>query len=209
MTERSSEEISLFDVADWLWSFRWLMLACLAIALAGAALSWQGDKPTAAGYEIKLQIFSGGTPARTPGEIADILIAGLKNDDLVLVSAQAANPVIFRASDAETANRAVATAAALTDAVLGEIRQQEVELGHLLASSDAALPHYLTAKSFNEGVRSGLTPLVATSSAPSPTSQPGRLVGIIVPFLISGFAFVIIAGATSFARAWRERRGAG
>jgi uncharacterized protein involved in exopolysaccharide biosynthesis len=206
MAEDVSEEISLFDIADWLWSFRWLMLVCLAIAIAGAALAWQNTKAPEPTYDVKLQIFSGGTPVRGPAEIADIVISGLEDEGLVLKSAQSANPIIFQTTDAQIAGRVEATIATLTDALIEEVRVQEVELGRLVQGNETALSQYLMAKSFIEGVRSGLIPLIETSIAPSTVSQQSRMLALLLPVLASGVLFFLVAGTVSFSREWKKRR---
>ncbi|WIY52394.1 hypothetical protein O9Z70_13120 [Devosia sp. YIM 151766] len=206
MTEDNSE-ISLFDVADWLWSFRWLMLVCAAIGIVSAFVAWQNSSSTPApSYEIKLQIFSGGTPVRGPGEIADILVAGLDDPRLELISAPAANPVIFRTGDSQLAGSLRAEIAALTDAMMAEVKTQETELERLLPANENALPLYLETKAFIEGVNSGLVSPIVTTVTASTASERSRLPALFLPVMASGLAFLLIAGAISFAREWKRRR---
>lgn len=197
MTEDSSE-ISLFDMADWLWSFRWLMLACLAIAAGWALFAWQNIKDPAPLYEVKLQVFSGGTPVRGTAEIVDILVAQLEDPGLEQVSAPAANPVVYRTSDSQLASRVEAGAAPVTEALLEEVRSQETELKRLLRTNENALPLYLKTKAFIEGVNSGLVSLVMTTVitvTPNTASGRSRTLALLIPLMASGFLFLVIAGS--------------
>lgn len=207
--QEDSSEISLFDLVDWLWSFRWFLLLCVAMALAGAALAWQSTRTLSPSYEVRVQIFSGGTPVRDPAEIADILIAGLKNDGLALVSAQSANPIIFQTADMRIVTQAKQTVETLTAAIIEEVRAQEIELGRLLQGNETALPLYLRAKSFNEGTSSGLIPLIVTSIGPGSVSERSRVMAVIMPVLASGVFFFLVAGTLSFVRQWKNRRALG
>lgn len=169
-------------------------------------MTWQNAKPPAPSFEIKLQIFSGGTPVRGPEEIADILVAGLKDPKLTLVSAPSANPVVFQTSDSQVANSVEVEVAALSEAMLAEVSAQEAELERLLPANENALPQYLRAKSFIEGVNSGLVLPIVTTVTPDSTSGPSRVATLLIPVMASGFLFLVIAGAVSFVRAWKRRR---
>jgi hypothetical protein len=204
MTENDAE-ISLFQVADWLWSFRWLMLACAIGAIGWAGVAWQNNSP-ATSFDIKLQIFSGGTPVRRPDEIADILVAGLGKPGLQLVSSPAQNPVIFRASDGQLANSIEEDVAGLTDAMMIEVREQQTELVRLLPTNETALPHFLRTKAFIEGVNSGLIAPVLTTVSSSEATARSRANVVLLPIVVCGLLFFLTAGAISFGRTWKKRR---
>lgn len=204
--ESDHSDTSLFDMADWLWSFRWLMLACLAIAIGWMLWAWQNAKDPAPFYEVKLQIFSGGTPVRGPAEIADILVDGIKTANLELVSAPGSNPVIYRTSDSQMANRVEVDVAPVTAALLAEVVSQQSELSRLLRTNENALPQYLSTKSFIEGVKSGLITPVVTTVTLMEASERSRVVTLLVPAISSGFLFLLIAGGISFSREWKRHR---
>ncbi|WP_169196992.1 hypothetical protein [Devosia sp. MC1541] len=200
-------EISIFDVAEWLWSFRWLMLACAVAAVIWAAVAWQmSTRASAPAYEIKLQIFSGGTPGRPPGEVADILAAGLSDSELVLVSAPSANPVVFRTVDRQRADRVSAEVATLADAIISEARARESELERLLPTNENALPQYLSTKAFVDGVNSDLVPLIVTNVGPVAVSMRSPTQAILIPVLACGCLFLLIAGAITFVGEWWKWR---
>lgn len=199
-------EISIFDIADWLWSFRWLMLACAAIAIIWATLAWQTSKSAVQSYEVRLQIYSGGTPLRSPGEIADIVAAGLSIPMATLVSPPSANPVIFLTDDRQKAERIGAELAPLTEAMIAEAGALKIELERLLLTNENALPQYLKTKAFLEGVNSGIVPLIVTSVTPAAGSTRSLMRIILIPVLSCGCLFLLAAGATSFIVEWKKRR---
>lgn len=199
-------EISLFDIVIWLWSYRWLALACTALALGWTGLMWQNVKAPTPSYEVKLQIFSGGTPVRARDEIADIFAAGLSRPGLNLLSSPSTNPVILQTTDSQLANRVEADVEQLVHALMAEVRAQEAELKRLLPVNENALPIYLKTKAFVEGVNSGLIPPVVTTVSLAAVSQRSSQIALIIPVIVSGFLFLLMAGAVTFSREWKKRQ---
>lgn len=198
-------EISLFDIAEWFWSFKWLMLACAIVAIAWIALAWQNVKATPPSFNVNLQIFSGGTPVRTPEEISDILAAKLDVPGVERLSAPAANPLHYRAADMEKAEAVQSQVDAIVKDMLAEVSAQQDELQRLLTINETALPQYLEAKSFVESVTSGLISPVVTEISSADTSTTSKITSLVLPVVVCGFVFLLIAGTISFIREWKQR----
>lgn len=182
------------------------MLGCAVAAVIWAAVASQNTGQAAPAYEIKLQIFSGGTPVRPPGEIADILVVGLSGLGLELVSAPSTNPVIFRTGDRQLADGVEAEVITLTKAMIAETSARERELERLLKSNENALPEYLSSKAFLESVDSGLVQLIVTRVEPAAGGARSKMQAIVIPILACGCLFLLVAGAVTFVGEWRKWR---
>lgn len=205
MMEKDSEK-SLLEVADWIWSSRWLIVI-YAIAAAGwVLLAWQNN-PSVTSFEIKLQIFSGGTPVRAPGEVADILVAGLAKPGLQLVSTSATNPVVFRTTNRQLADSVEEDVSGLVEDIMKEVSAQQIELARLLPTNNTALPQFLSTKAFIEGVNSGLISLVVTTISSSEASVRSRGNVVLLPLVVCSLLFFLTAGATTLGRHLKKRRG--
>jgi hypothetical protein len=204
--EENGQQISYFDIADWLWSFRWMMLAFAMLAVAWGSAVWFNFKALPPHYEIKAQVFSGGTPIRGTGEIADIIVAGLENPKLTLVSAPTASPVIFQTSELGLATEAEARIATIRDALVAEVRDQTVELEGLLPASEAARLQIFKARAFVAGIDSGLVPLIDTVVATRAVPPFNPLPAFFTAALSCAILFLLTAGTVTFVRAWKDRR---
>lgn len=183
------------------------MLILSIIGIGGSLALWSTSKPTqTSSYQVQLTVYSGGTPVRGVAEISDILAAGATADGALLTSKAGANPVLWTAPDRAVAGSVEANAAQVASRLVDEVKVRASDLETLLQTNENALQPYLSAKSYLEGVDTGLiVPVVATVTESTVVNRSG-IVWAFLPLLISGVVFFVIAGTISFIASWRKHR---
>ena len=220
------KQLNQYDVADWIWSFRFLMLVLIVLAatwtavVAMRSVSEEGDSSSSfeAKYELKVEIFSAGTPIRDAAEISDILGSNLQSKTLSRVSVQGASPVTFVAASEADAFQALEKIQGIEDQLYQEIQTQADMISSWLnkptSLTESASAQYLRDLAFLAGTNSDLIDLLRPSviegipeniltNPASPGFNTGRF---ILPWAVAAFAFLIIAGTATFLKGWHRHR---
>ncbi|KKB08890.1 hypothetical protein [Devosia chinhatensis] len=213
-TPRSAGELSPFDIADWLWSFRWL-----AVALFLGATAWTGSLLFAnAGstaveeprHDLVIGIYRAGTPVRSVTEIADIYGSRLMSPTRALISEAGAAPVVLRAQNRDAAEAAATESSELAMQLVAEVQAQADTLAVYMRREivpDFIAEQYFTNTAFLAGVQSGLIeisrPVIREVTSARGTGPGIRLA---LPWITAGVVFLAVAGVISFVSAWRTRR---
>ena len=212
---RASGEIGLFDVADWLWPFRWLGLAFLTIAVIWTGVVfWTGRQAPAAvpGYTVTTSIYPSGTPVRQSSDIAGILRSRLASVGLTVRSELGANPVVVNVPTNDATKIVIAAVQEVEGELIADVKAQVTILAPLMRSEnvpDSVAAQYIKNVSFLDGQANLIHLLdpVVTRRAAAETGT-GRT-QIMMPWLVCGAAFFAIAGGISFTRAWKAHRARG
>jgi hypothetical protein len=197
----TDREISLFDVADWLWSYRVLAVLLALAGLTGAAAVWFFTPPATATFRTTVSVYSSGTPVRTATEITDILLGQLADSIPNVVVGTAASPLMVdfvSTADVETARQ---TIDALEASLLAEVMKLQADTAPLVGTSEAALTLNLDAKAFIEGSNTGLIKIVRV--AVQELTAQRQLRTPIMVMVAAGFMFLALAGTHSFWTRWR------
>lgn len=210
----SAEEISIFEIADWLWSFRWLALTLMFFAAAwSSALIWSGSdsSPAAATYRVTSTIFPSGTHIRSASDIASILKERLNSVGVRVETTEGANPVIAAATSSQDAQLAIATAQELEEQLAADVQAQIDLLSRLIQDDNASefvSSQYVINVSLLDGIRGGLIKIIASSSeeVPPQTSGPARGGRFLLPWALCFGAFIALALGITFAKQWRSHR---
>jgi hypothetical protein len=220
------KELDLFDIADWLWSFRWLALGMAAIALVWTVFALVGARGASAApaavtpptYLLTINIYSSGTPVRAPADIADIYATRLSSESLRLASNPGAEPIIFTTTDRATAEAGLAAAEQIAEQLVADVRSQAAFLTRYKNEDplpEAAATQYIRSIAFLEGLQSGLFDLASATVTEHVRAEvadnesqtnSNMLTRLLMPWIFCGFAFLAIAGSVSFANEWQKRR---
>jgi hypothetical protein len=203
---QSDKEIDIYDIADWLWTFKWLGLVLLVLGLAGSTYIWITSDARRSVQEITLTIFSGGNGLQTEEQIAEILGSTAVENGASLLSARATNPVIFSAIDLSSAQAALTAIAAMENLLLDQTRAWVNEITPLINDNPAAFESYTNVRSFLNGLDSGLFKLVTVENQEVQLSV--SMARNLLPLIAATGLFLLIALGGSFANSWRNRRSA-
>ncbi len=212
---RASDEIGLFDVADWLWPFRWLGLAFLATAVIWTGVVfWTGRQAPVAvpGYTVTTNIYPSGTPVREASDIAGILRSRLASGGLAVRSELGANPVVVNVPTNDATKAVIAAVQEVEGELIADVEAQVTILAPLMSSEnvpDSVAAQYIKNVSFLDGQANLirlLDPVVTRRAAAETGTGTTQL---LIPWLVCGAAFFAIAGGISFTRAWKVHRARG
>lgn len=209
-----ASELSPFAIADWLWSFRWLAVTLLACAAVWTAvLFWtegNGGLVGAPGYNVVIDVYSGGTPVRSASEIVDIYRARMVKAGRFVTSAAGANPIVLQAHSKTLADAAVAESSQLAEQLVAEVKAQTGALATFTQREvvpDFVAKQYIVNTSFVSGVEAGLIQVSrAGVEQVTSTRSAGAGLRLLLPWITCGVLFLVLAGVTSFVSKWRNHR---
>lgn len=206
-------ELTPFDIADWLWSFRWLAAALLVFAAIWTGFLFWTNRGGASNarpiYELAISVYASGTPLRSPSEIGDIYRAGLRATGLVVASEPAAVPLVWRAETQAVADAAAAEAAEIADRLIADVRSQTDFLAPYLQREivpEVIAGQYLRNIAFLEGVEAGLIEVSRPTVRAVAASSNALGVRLLLPWIACGVLFLGLAGGTTFVSRWRAHR---
>ncbi|MET3926357.1 hypothetical protein [Devosia sp. 2618] len=203
MNENMEQEVSLYDLADWAWSYRFLALVFVVIGIAGAVAAWAVPNVATPSYRASFTIYTAGTPVRTAAEIAEILAGQLSDTAAIITSDPGANPVTAEMSSSGN-DTAASTAANVEASLVAEVQERQSVTLPLISGTEGALELNLTADSFLAAHRDGLIKLIQPEFS---EQSPGRSIrDSIIIIVASGALFFLIAGMHSFWIHWRRHR---
>lgn len=214
-TRSDAGELSPFDIADWLWSFRWLAAALLlCAAIWSAFLFWTGtsNSNSRPSYELVVSLYASGTPLRSVSEIVDIYRSGLRTAGLVVTSEAGAVPLVWQAESQTLADAAATEARQIADRLIADVRSQNDSLAPYMQREivpEVIAGQYLRNTAFLDGVETGLIefsrPTVRAVAAP----RSALGVRLLLPWIACGVAFMGLAGGITFVSRWRAHRHGG
>lgn len=208
------DTIGIFDVVDWLWSFRWLALGLALLAAIGTAyfvlVEKRSPDQAQSGFEVVVDIHGQGTPLRGIAETAEIFESALRSDSLSLVSQSGTVPVIFWTDKKSIAESAEVEGDRIVQLLMAELETRISVLTPLVQRDQAteiATNEYLKTLSFLDGVESGLIePFRVGMRQASPFEPRAGYILLALPWILAGLVFLLIAGAATSFRAWRRHR---
>jgi hypothetical protein len=208
-TERNGDETTLFDIADWLWSFRLLALGALVLAaLWTSLLVYSATGEPSKKLEMYVSVSASATPIRGVSEIADILATKLASNTISLASAHGANPVILWISDQKFLEEATAKVEEISNQLVADVASQTNLIRPYLDRDvvpDSLAVQYLRNVSFLEAQKTGLLD-IATVQVKAYNEPARDLKSLLIPGIICGLGFLGIAAAISFMRSWAAHR---
>jgi hypothetical protein len=212
-TRRNPGELSPFDIADWLWSFRWLAGGLILLAAVWTAvLLWTSSSsgPSAPpSYQLVINLYTSGTPVRSVPEIAYIYEARLISPKLWLTSAPGANPVVLHSDSKALAEAAAIQAEEIGAELIAEVRNHMNALAPYMQRDDVSefvVGQFLKNMAFLQGADSGLTDISRTTINEFIPGRPDSRTNLLLPWLACGVAFLVLAGVVTFVSTWRTRR---
>lgn len=206
----TSSDIGLFDIADWIWSFRWLAIAFVTLAAIWTGIIfWTASKvvPVNTSFVVTITIYPSGTPVRNATEISSILSSRLAAMNVRITSALGDSQVVVNVPTNEAVEKVISVAEKLEDDLTSDVQAQLNLLAPLM--SNDYVPEYIAAQYVTDATflagQSGLFRLLdpVVSKRVSNSPEPNRM-QLIQPWLFFGLAFGAIAGGITFARKWKE-----
>lgn len=197
-----NRELSLYDVADWIWRYRVLAVLLLATALVATVLLLLAPGNDRRSYTATFQIYSAGTPVRSAAEISDILASKFRVDSDAVLAGPGSLTVTF--ATREAAEGALTTARDVQDSLVAEVTTRLSDVESLIAENEVALSIALQAKSFLGATKADLITLIHGSVRENVIAQPRSI--LAAPAVFFAFVFFGVASLHSFWRGWRRRR---
>ncbi|MDV3253786.1 hypothetical protein DevBK_20795 [Devosia sp. BK] len=215
------EQFSIYDVAEWFWSFRWLIIGLLALAGIWTAVlvvttpSQPVAEPTSE-VQLRVKVLASGTPLRSAEQISDIVSSALDGDEVKMTSISPTTTMLFTARTMADAEAIMDKLQQIDTALETEVRQRVQLLANeesrVLQSTEFAASQYLGAVTFVGGIDAGLIKIVDAYLEKQPGSAanavPVRvfLSRLILPWAFAGAVFVVVTGVMTFARGWKRHR---
>ncbi|MBJ7579360.1 hypothetical protein JHC09_15900 [Devosia sp. MC532] len=197
------KDIDVYDIADWLWSFKWMAAAFLILGLAGSAYMWRaGDAPPS--KEIILSVFPGGNVVWSDVQIVEILSATAMESGARVLPSGAASQVVLSVQEAGSEKAVIAVIAEVEGLLLNQTRAWVDEITPLINQNSAAFDSYATARAFLKGLDSGMIKLVAVESREVP--RPTSIMRQLLPLGAACGLFLLLACGRSFVVGWRRRK---
>lgn len=205
-----SGEIGLFDIADWIWDFRWLVIGFITLALMWTGITFWTvikAKPVSTNFVVTTTIYPSGTPVRNVPEIASILRSRLTAMSLRFTSALGDNPVVVNVPTSEAAEKVIAIAEALAEDLISDVQAEVNTLTPFMSNDN--VPNYIAAQYIKDvAFLAGQSRLIrlldpVISKRPPDPVQPNRM-QFLMPWLLCGSAFFAIAGGVTFTKKWKE-----
>lgn len=214
-TRRSNAgELSPFDIADWLWSFRWLaagLIVCAAIWTALMLLpAGDSNTPEELTHQLVIDLYASGTPVRSVSEITDIYRARLVTPELWMVSAVGANPIVLHSYSKNVTEGAATESRQISDELLADVRSLTDSLAPYMQREfvpEMIAGQYIKNTAFLDGVEAGLIEISRpTVSQLDPPSRGGPGARLSLPWVACGVLFLVLAGGITFISRWKAHR---
>lgn len=215
------EQLSIYDVAEWFWSFRWLIVGLFALASIWTAILVATSPPqpgadASSGVQLRVKVLASGTPLRSAEQITDIVSSALNGDEVKMTSFSPATTMLFTAKTSADADAAIAKVGQIESALDKEVRQRiqllAAERSRVLQSTEFAASQYLSAVTFVDGIDAGLAKIVDVSveqqAGNAAKGVPVRVLlsRLIIPWAFAAAVFVVATGLITFARGWKRHR---
>ena len=196
--------MDIYDLADFLWSYRTLAFVLAFMGVVGAIGVWITQVPAKPTYRLSLIVYTSGTPLRTAREIIEIVVAKLPPTKGVVTSDLGNNPLVIAYSEAADAEAARKVATEVEKRLVNEVEERASTLTKI-PRSPTTLALILETDAFLSGYRSGLISLMQTRiSVEAPPSKSPR--NSILLLIASGFVFIVLAGTHGFVTKWQSLR---
>lgn len=199
------DEISIYEVFDRVWAFKWVFVICIAVGLIVGLYQYFQPQKVVIDRQIVIEVYPAGSPSYTQVELAAQLATQLAKANLTTTSGRSSASLLLRAKPGD--EEVVKTISdSITQIVDDQANDTLNELRAMTLNVGEAVPQFLRFKAFVDGRQSGRIQLFTQRQVETSTTSSTSLRVVIIPVIIglaAAFSALIIV---SFIRGWRQYR---
>jgi hypothetical protein len=201
------DRLDLFELADQLWSLKWLVVLGVLAGLAVGVWNYLTQPPVTTQTDVVFYFYTNGTPDFGPTVVADQLVTKLTEAGFEIATRRGNTPVValrVNASQLETLPQVVDAFEMLIDS---HVDERLVELRKWTQDKvPEALALYLRYQSYRDGRSDGTIDLVNYNTVRTDTERRGVVSEVAPPAIVGLFAALGLCLVLFFIRNWRRAR---